>query len=221
MKPHAIRILLVEDHAVVREGIRDLLRQQSDMEVIGEAADGAEGVRMARQLKPDLILMDISLPILNGIEATRQIKAAVPSVSILVLTAYDNEEFIFAILQEGAAGYLLKNVRGQELLHAIRSVYQGESVLHPAIIKKVMEGRKPVPEPRDAGVLSRRELQVVEWGAQGLTNKEIATRLTLGERTIQSHWRNIFNKLGVGSRVEAIMQCLKKEWIAAPGTAHE
>jgi len=132
------------------------------------------------------------------------------------LTAYDNEEFIFAVLEARAAGYLLKNVRGQELLNAIRSVYEGESVLHPAITKKVL--RRLQPERRNATpqrrqVLSRRQLEVVKLGAQGLFNKEIANELSLSERTVQTHWRNIFIKLDVGSRVEAIMYCLRRGWI--------
>jgi len=134
-----IKVLLAEDHAVVREGIRELICQQQDMEVVGEAEDGEETVQLVEQLKPNLVLMDIAMPKLNGIEATRRIKESHPSTSVLVLTAYDNEEFIFALVEAGAVGYLLKNVRGQELLNAIRATYDGESVLYPTIAEKVFK----------------------------------------------------------------------------------
>ena len=212
-----IGVLLAEDHIVMREGIRELIQREKDIEVVGEASNGQEAVEMAGQLKPDLVLMDISMPGLNGIEATRQIKESWPSISVLVLTAYDNEEFIFAVLEAKAAGYLLKNVRGQELLSAIRAVHQGESVLHPEIAEKVLARLRPgrqQPARKIEPFLSRRELQVVELGARGLANKQIADRLSLSERTVQTHWRNIFSKLGVGSRIEAILYCLRKEWTA-------
>lgn len=211
-----IKVLLAEDHVIVREGIRECIQREEDMEIVGEAGDGEEAILLAEQLKPDVILMDIAMPKLNGIEATRQIKNSCPSISILVLTAYDNEEFIFALLEAGVAGYLLKNVRGQELLNAIRATYDGESVLYPAIAKKVFgrmqpESNKTIQERKE--ILSKRELEVVRLGAGGLTNKEIAKELFVGERTIQTHWRNIFNKLGVSSRTEALMDCLKRGWI--------
>lgn len=213
-----IRLLLAEDHVVVREGIRELIFQQQDMEVVGEAGDGEETIRLAEQLKPDLVLMDIAMPKLSGIEATRQIKRSYPSIGILVLTAYDNEEFIFALLEAGAAGYLLKNVRSQELLNAIRATYDGESVLHPAIAKKVLrhmqvDGKWKPAVREGVESLSQRELEVLKLGARGLANKEIGKILSIGERTVQSHWRNIFNKLGVGSRTEALMSSLRKGWI--------
>lgn len=217
MKHDKIKILLVEDHEVVREGIRDLIERENDIEVVGEAEDGSQAVESAKKLKPDVVLMDIAMPGMNGIEATRKIKKSVPCVSVLVLTAYDNEEFIFAILEAGAAGYLLKNVRGKDLLNAIRSIYKGDSVLHPAITKKVVKQLQPERKPEKPKrniFLSKRELQVVELGSAGLVNKEIASELSLGDRTIQTHWRNIFNKLGVSSRIEAIMYCLRKGWIA-------
>ncbi len=203
---------------VVREGIRELIQREEDMEIVGEAGDGEEAVQLAEQLKPDIILMDIAMPKLNGIEATQRIKISHPSISVLVLTAYDNEEFIFALLEAGAAGYLLKNVRSRELLNAIRAVYDGESVLHPVIANKVFSrlqlGKRKHSEQERGELLTDRELEVLRLGAQGLANKEIATGLFLGERTIQTHWRNIFNKLGVSSRTEAIMYGLRKGWIS-------
>jgi NarL family two-component system response regulator LiaR len=213
-----IRIVLADDHALVREGIRDLIQQERDMEVVAEAADGQEAVQLANTLKPDIVLLDIAMPGLNGIEATKRIKAEQPQTGVLVLTAYDNEEFILAILEAGASGYLLKNIRSEELLKGIRSVHRGESVLHPSVLKTVLERLQTHGQREPAAHrLSPRELEIVEMGARGLVNKEIAYELSLSDRTIQSHWRNIFTKLGVGSRMEAVMLCLKNEWIRLGG----
>ena len=213
-----IKVLLAEDHAVLREGIRELINRQDDMEVIGEAGDGEKAVQLVEQLKPNLVLMDIALPKLNGIEATRRIKESHPSTSVLILTAYDNEEFIFALVEAGAEGYLLKNVRGQELLNAIRAIYDGQSVLYPTIAEKVfrrlqLEGKRKSTVQEKVEFLSGRELEVLRLGAEGLANKEIAKELSIGERTVQTHWRNIFNKLGASSRTEALMDSLRKGWI--------
>jgi NarL family two-component system response regulator LiaR len=213
-----IRIVLAEDHALVREGIRDLIQQQRDMEVLGEAEDGEQAVKLVNELEPDIVLLDIAMPKLNGIEATKQIKTDHPSVSVLVLTAYDNEELILAILEAGASGYLLKNIRSDELLKGIRSVHMGESVLHPSVLKTVL-GRLQANGGAGTGKyrLTPRELEIVDLGARGLVNKEIAYKLSLSARTVQSHWRNIFTKLGVGSRMEAVMLCLKNQWIRLEG----
>jgi NarL family two-component system response regulator LiaR len=212
-----IKVLLADDHVVVREGIRELIQDEDDMVVVGEAGNGEEAVEMVSQLTPDVVLMDIAMPKLNGIEATRQIKALHPSVSILILTAYDSEEFVFALIEAGAAGYLLKNVRGREVLNSIRAVHDGESVLHPAVTEKLLSrlqfeaGKKAKPEKVE--VLSQRELEVLNLGMEGLSNKEVAKELSLGIRTVQTHWRNIFNKLGVSSRTEAVIYGLNKGWI--------
>jgi len=211
-----ITILLAEDHLVVREGLRRLLEAEKDMQVIAEAGSGEEAVRLCGTAVPDLVLMDISLAGLNGVEATRRIKAAQPGITVLVLSAYDNEEFIFAVLQAGAAGYLLKNMRGREIVSAIRAVLDGDSILHPQVAAKVLkrlqrEGGEAAPRKKEP--LSRREIEVLQLGAGGLANKEIAARLDLSERTIQSHWRNVFVKLGVSSRMEAVMYALKNGWI--------
>jgi NarL family two-component system response regulator LiaR len=211
-----IKILLAEDHVVVREGTRELIQHEDDMEVVGEAGDGEEAVRLAEQTKPHVVIMDITMPKLNGIEATKLIKAKMPSIAILILSAYDNDQYVTALLEAGAAGYLLKNIRGRELIDAIRAVHAGESVLHPRIARKVlnrlaMTGPKPEGEPA-SDILSERELEVLRLAAKGLSNRDIAEQLFLSTRTVQAHLGNIFNKLDVGSRTEAILHGLRKGW---------
>ena len=212
-----IRILIADDHAVVREGTRRILEQEPDMEVVGEAGDGEEAVNLATSLKPDVVIMDISMPKMDGIEATRLIKAACPTISVLALSAYDDDQFVFSLLEAGAAGNLLKSVRGRELLDAIRAVYSGESVLHPSIARKVLNrfvsasGKPEGKEP--SGMLSDREMEVLKLAAKGLSNQDIAEKLCLSIRTVQGHLGHIFNKLQVGSRTEAVVRALKEGWV--------
>jgi DNA-binding NarL/FixJ family response regulator len=212
-----IKILLAEDHAVVRESIRESITREPEFVVVGEASDGEEAVNAARQLSPDVILMDISMPRLNGIEATRQIKSFQPSVAILILTAYDDEQYIFSVLSAGAAGYLLKDIGVHDLIEAIKTVYKGDSVLHPSIVKKVLkrfrtDKEAPLKE-KESDLLSERESTVLKLAAKGFSNNEIAQELHLSVSTIESHLRAIFNKLGVGSRTEAVIESLKKGWL--------
>jgi len=213
-----IKILIADDHAVVREGTRQILEQEADMEVVAEAADGEEAVRLAGNSKPDVAIIDISMPKLDGIEATKQIKALYPAVAILILTAYDDDQFVFSLLEAGAAGYLLKSVRGRELIDAVRAVYAGESVLHPAIARKVLNRFAPVSgEPREqkpSEVLSKREMEVLRLATRGLSNQDIADELCLSLRTVQAHLGHIFNKLQVSSRTEAVVRAIKEGWIA-------
>ena len=211
-----ITILLAENHVVVRESIRRFLEREANFEVVGEAGNGEEAVQMASQLKPDVIVMDISMPKLNGIEATRQIKALQPSAVVLILTAYDYEQYIFPLLEAGAAGYLLKGVSSRELVSAIQTVHKGEAVLHPAVARKVMERlRQTKVEPtgeRALDLLTKREIAILKMAARGMSNSDIAEELHLSVRTIESHLGNIFNKLGVGSRTEAVIRAMKKGW---------
>ena len=211
-----ITILLAENHVVVRESIRQLLEREANFKVIGEAGDGDEAVRMAHELKPDVIIMDISMPKFNGIEATKQIKARQPSSTILILTAYDYEQYIFPLLEAGAAGYLLKDVGSHELIEAIQTVYRGEAVLHPAVARKVMERlRQSKTEPtgeRVSDLLTERETVILKMAAGGMSNADIGKVLHLSVRTIESHLGSIFNKLGVGSRTEAVIKAMKKGW---------
>jgi NarL family two-component system response regulator LiaR len=210
-----IRVLLAEDHVMVREGTREFIKREADMEVVGEAGDGEEAVKLAKELKPDVVVMDIAMPKLNGVEATKQIKALNPSIAILILTAYDYDQYIFALLEAGAAGYLLKGVRVNELIDAIRAVYAGESVLHPVVARRVVD-RLVAPggkETKPAELLSEREMEVLKLAATGVSNKDIAQQLFLSPRTVQVHLGNIFSKLGVASRTEAILHALKKGWL--------
>ncbi len=213
-----IKVLIADDHALFREGTRSLIDLEEDMEVIGEASNGEEAVELVEKLQPNVVLMDIAMPIVNGIEATRRIKADYPAAAVLILTAYDNDQYIVALLEAGAAGYLLKNVSGNDLVNAIRAVYAGEAVLHPAIAKKVFRrlssiGADPAPKSKPMAELSDREMEILKLAARGMSNQDIATSLFLSRRTVQAHLANIFRKMDVGSRTEAVLQALKNCWL--------
>src|SRR6266571_190090 len=215
-----IRVLLADDHALVREGTRRLLETENDVEVVAEAASGEEAVDAAKKLHPDIALMDIAMPGMGGIEATRVIKASCPETAVLVLSAYDDEPYLMALLDAGAAGFLLKNVHGQELIQAIRAVARGESVLQPSIAEKMMRRLSARPDlaPRLPNLISEREFDVLRLAARGLPNKEIAARMGLSIRTVHSHLANIFMKMQVGSRTEAILLALRQGLISLQDT---
>jgi DNA-binding NarL/FixJ family response regulator len=216
-----IRILIADDHAVVREGTRQFLEREDDLEVVGEAADGEEAIRLVGSLSPDVAIMDISMPNIDGIEATRQIKAKYPKVAVLILSAYDDDQFVFSLLEAGAAGYLLKSVRGNELVNAIREVSAGESVLHPTIARKVLNRftniTSETQKQKTQNILTEREIEVLQLATQGSSNQEIADSLFLSLRTVQSHLNHIFNKLQVSSRTEAVVRALKEGWVTLDG----
>jgi len=210
-----IRILLVDDHVILRQGTRQLIDHEPDMEVIGEAGNGEEAIRLASELKPDVVILDVAMPKLNGIEATRRIKELLPLIPVLVLTGYDYDEYIFSLLDIGAAGYLLKDISGDELVKAIREVYAGEPVLHPAVMRKLIDRCKVTGQKQaeiETNGLSEREMEVLKLAAKGISNKDIAESLVISVRTVQAHMRSIFSKLGVGSRSEAIIYALKRGW---------
>jgi DNA-binding NarL/FixJ family response regulator len=211
-----IRVLIADDHSILREGIRSLLENESDMEVVGEAEDGHMAVSMACELEPDVILMDIVMPRLNGIEATRQIRKKLPNTQILVLSMHDNEEYIRQVLANGAMGYILKDAAYNELLSAIRSVYRGEAVLSPAITRLVIEDYLRWGDLRPRNVdngLSHREREVLQLIAEGYTNKEIADILCISIKTVQAHRSNLMSKLDLHDKSELIKYAIRKKII--------
>lgn len=211
-----IRILLVEDHKIVREGTRQLLEQAPDLTVIGEAADGGEAVRLATELLPDVVIMDVRLPVLNGIEATKVIKDQHPNIPVLILSAYDDDRYIFPLLDAGANGYVLKTTSWAELAQAIRTVQAGETALDPHIAHKVVERltqRQRYQGKGMAQALTEREIEVLQAVAQGKGNREIGEALSISPHTVQVHVRNIFGKLGVNSRIEAVAYAVRRGWI--------
>jgi NarL family two-component system response regulator LiaR len=220
-----IRVLLADDHVLVRQGTRELLEHAEDIEVVGEAGDGEEAVRLAVIQRPDVAIMDIAMPKLNGIEATQQIKARYPTIAVLVLTAYDDDQYIFALLEAGAAGYLLKDVHADELIKAVRAVHAGESVLHPAIARKVINRfARPADKHAVENVLdelTEREMEVLGLAAKGMTNREISDELVISVRTVQVHLSNVFSKMGVGSRTEAVLLALREGWLALEDTLRD
>jgi NarL family two-component system response regulator LiaR len=212
-----IKILIADDHAVVRDGTRQILEKEKDMVVVAEAADGAEAIKLAGSAKPDVVIMDIAMPNVDGIEATRQIKSLYPGMVVLVLSAYDDDQFVFSLLEVGAAGYLLKSIQSRELVDAVRQVYAGESVLHPSIARKVLNRFVPVTgKPggqKPSELLSEREIEVLRLATGGFSNQAIADELCLSLRTVQAHLGHIFNKLQVSSRTEAVVRALKEGWV--------
>lgn len=220
-----ITVLLADDHALVREGTRRLLEAEPDIQVVAEAGDGAAAIAEAERCHPDVIIMDVRMPGMNGITATRHIKLRTPGVAILALTAYDDDQYVLALLDAGAAGFMLKDARGQDLVEAVRAVNRGEPILQPRVAARALRravaqkssgatsAAAPTPPP-----LTDREMDVLREAAQGLPNKDIARHLNLSVRTIHTHLGNIFTKLSVGSRTEAVLLALRRGWIALEDT---
>lgn len=203
--PEPITILLIDDHRVVRQGVRAFLATQPDLLVVGEADSGAEGVRLAAQLVPDIALMDLVMPGMDGVEATRQLKRASPRTQIIVLTSYHDDEHIFPVLRAGALSYLLKDIGVDALAEAVRGASRGEAALHPRVAARVI--RELQGAPRDAlnpfAELSERELEVLRLIAEGNSNADIAARLVLSEKTVKGHVGNILSKLQLADRTQA------------------
>ena len=207
----SIRVLIADDHTLVRDGTRAFLEREDDIEVVAEAADGMAAVDQTLEVRPDVVVMDIGMPTLNGVEATRRIKEALPQTAVLVLTVHDEDAYVFAALEAGAAGYLLKDVPATEVVTAVRSVMEGESVLHPSVTAKVLR-RFRGGGPVDGGTgseLSEREHEVLRIAATGQSNKDVAAALGISPRTVQEHLRNVFRKLGAASRTEAVVTALR------------
>jgi DNA-binding NarL/FixJ family response regulator len=206
-----LRVLLAEDHAVVREGTRQILEQDPGIAVVGEAESGAQVVALAASLSPDVVLLDLSLPVMNGVEATRRIRAFEGSPPrVLILSAYDDEDYVIAAIEAGANGYLLKTAHADDVLAAIRAVARGEVVLHPAVARHFF--RRTGNEPERVS-LTQRELEILRLAARGQRTRDIADRLALSARTVEACFTAIFNKLGVSSRTEAIVRAASRGWI--------
>ncbi|MFQ6013847.1 MAG: response regulator [Anaerolineae bacterium] len=209
-----IRVLLVDDHTILRDGIRVLLEAQPDIQVVGEAADGREAVLKTRQLRPHVVLMDIAMPRLSGLEATRQIKEENPEVAVLVLTMHDSEEYVGQILAAGASGYVIKRAAASELVSAIRAVNQGGAFLYPSISKMLVEDylrRVEAGGEQDSyDGLTDREREVLQLIAEGYTNKEIAQILSVSVKTVQTHRSHIMEKLDMHDRVDLVKYAIRK-----------
>lgn len=211
-----IRVVLADDHTVVRKGIRDFLEEEGDIQVVAEATTGAEAVALTLEYQPHVAVLDIQMPVMTGIEAARQIKAQASEVQVLVLTAYDEDPYIFAMLQAGASGYVLKNAPSDELIRAVRTVAAGGSALDPLVTAKVMaqlSRGKPLGAQATIEKLTQRELDVLRLAAKGHTNRAIGMELNISDRTVQGHLANIFGKLGVATRTEAVLLAMKQGWI--------
>ena len=209
-----IKVLIADDHAIVREGIRMILALHDDIEVVGEAANGVEAIEQVDKLSPDVVLMDIAMPGLGGLEATLEIVKRKPQSKILVLTQYDNTEYIYRFLKAGAAGYVLKKAVGSDLVSAIRSVFQGKSFIDPSVADRVIKGFLEKPEMAGEEALydglSDREKQVLKLIAEGSTNQQIADTLYLSIKTVMTHRTNLMEKLGIHNRTELIKYAIRK-----------
>lgn len=212
----AITVLLADDHAVVRKGIREFLEEDDQILVVAEATNGSDALRLAGELRPEVAVLDIQMPGMTGIEVTRQIKAAFPEVRVLILTAYDDDPYVFALLRAGADGYLLKSADSAELVRSVKAVAGGGRVLDPAVAAKVVAqvttGR-PATAQGQIEALSERELEVLQLAGRGYTNKAIGLELNISDRTVQGHLATIYGKLQVSSRTEAVTRALKLGWI--------
>ena len=213
MTSKRIRVLLTEDHTIVRQGLSALLRSEPDMEVVGEASDGLEAVEMARKMIPDVVLMDIAMRNLNGLEATRKIKRLFPNMKVLVLTMYENEEWIFQTLKAGASGYLIKDSAMTDLTSAIRAIHQGDSYLSPSISKKVIDEYIRKAEMGEKGrtddLLSGREREILQLIAEGHSGPKIASALCISKKTVEAHKTHIMEKLNIRDKVGLIKYAIR------------
>jgi DNA-binding NarL/FixJ family response regulator len=222
--PERIRLLVVDDYTLVREGFVRMLELCPDFEVVGQASSAREALERCRLLQPDVVLMDIRLPEINGIEATRLIKQQWAHIEVIILSMYDEDEYVMEAVKAGATGYLLKDVSREQLFQTIKIVYSGGSMMQPHLARKLLKefasiARTPGPPERRSGdpprglVLSEREVEVLQHVADGLSNKEIADALTISEKTVKAHLRTIFRKLEVGDRAQAVAYAMRRGWV--------
>ena len=209
-----IRILLADDHHIVRAGIRQIIESARDMQVIAEAGDGDEAQSLIQKHKPDVAVLDIQMPKASGIEVTRWVRSHLPEVGVLILTAYDNNPYVMAVLQAGANGYVLKTAKTDELIQAVRDVNEGRSALDPNITRKLMSNLFKPAETTPINSLTDRELDVLQLAAKGFTNKAIGVQLGISDRTVQGHLAHIFAKLQASSRTEAVMRAVSLGWVS-------
>jgi DNA-binding NarL/FixJ family response regulator len=207
----SINILIADDHPVVREGLIAMLSREADFNVVGEAKDGVEAVSRAKELKPDVVLMDLRMPEMDGVEAMRQIRSVMPDIKFIILTTYSDDDYIFSGIEAGARAYLLKDAPREDLFKAIRAVSRGESLIQPVVASKLLDRFSQLSRRTPSGEeLSERELEVLCLMAKGAANKEISAELNIAQSTVKTHITNIFQKLGVNDRTEAVTQALKK-----------
>ena len=214
-----IRVIIAEDHTLVREGTLEILEREQDIQVVGEAARGDDAVRQALEHNPDVLLMDMRMPGMNGIEATREVSAQAPSVKVLILSAHEDEDYVREALAVGASGYLLKTAPGRELVEGIRAVASGSTILSPELTRKLAQAR--LEPARASDRLSSREFAVLRLIAQGRANKEVALELGISLRTVEGHLHNIFEKLRVGSRTEAVVHAVNHGLLSISGPEGE
>lgn len=214
-----IRVLLADDHSIVREGVKMILAKESDIEVAGEASDGQQALDLVERLKPHVIVMDISMPGMGGIEATQLVKERHPAVNVLVLTMHEDESYVFRLLRAGASGYVLKRAAAQDLVQAVRAAAKGEAFLYPSVARKVVEDylkRVETGEERERyGGMTQREKEILTLIAQGLSNKQIGERLYISIKTVQTHRAHILEKLGLHDRTELVRYAIRKGLIEA------
>jgi two-component system NarL family response regulator len=217
-----IRVLVADDHALFRRALAAVFGEETDVELVGEASDGEEAVKMAAELVPDVVLMDVRMPKVLGIDAARQIKTDQPSTKIVMLTVSDEEEDLFEAIKAGASGYLLKEVDPTEIAQAIRQIHEGHSLLSPAVASKLVSEFAAISKRADERIsrpsLTDRELEVLRLAADGLTNRQIGRRLQISENTVKNHIRNILEKLHLHSRMEAVLYAVREELIDLGGT---
>ena len=220
MSTDSIRVILADDHAVVRKGIREFLTEPGDIEVVAEAADGAEAIALLEQEKPDVAVLDIQMPKRSGIDVCRHVRTQRWPIGILILTAYDDDPYVLAVLQAGANGYVLKTADADDIIQAVRDVHEGKSALDAVIARKLMAQLAGRAENKPIETLTPRESDVLKLAARGYTNKAIGAQLHLSDRTVQGHLANIYGKLQVATRTEAVMRAVSLGWLS-PAEASE